>query len=70
MDVFNFNAEITCEGCVNAIKRSLDRSLGEKLLNFEASVPDRKVTLTVDDSLTQQQCLEALQKSGKECSVA
>uniref|UniRef100_T1KJR3 Uncharacterized protein n=1 Tax=Tetranychus urticae TaxID=32264 RepID=T1KJR3_TETUR len=24
----------------------------------------------IDDSLTQQQCLEALQKSGKECSIA
>uniref|UniRef100_T1KDU9 Uncharacterized protein n=1 Tax=Tetranychus urticae TaxID=32264 RepID=T1KDU9_TETUR len=70
MAVFKFNAEITCEGCVNAIKRSLDRSLGDKLLNLESNVPEKSVTLTVDDSVTQQQCLDALQKSGKECSIA
>ncbi|RWS01037.1 hypothetical protein B4U79_00131, partial [Dinothrombium tinctorium] len=60
---YNFKVEITCDGCVNAIKRSLSKSLGDKLKNVDANVETKAVAVTVhypDESseLTAEQMLD------------
>lgn len=61
--VFEFHMEMTCEGCANAAKRVLGKK-GDAVSNIETDVDGKKVTVT--STLSSDELLEALQKTGKE----
>lgn len=60
---YEFKMAMTCEGCAGAAKRVLGK-LGDKVTNVETSVENQKVTVT--SSLTSDELLAELQKTGKE----
>ncbi|RWS28544.1 hypothetical protein B4U80_01803 [Leptotrombidium deliense] len=65
---------MTCDGCVGAVKRSLQKSLSDKLVNVDADWTTKLVDVTVrypneSEALSNEQLLELLKKCGKECEV-
>ncbi|CAH0721474.1 unnamed protein product, partial [Brenthis ino] len=61
-----FNVEMTCEGCSGAVERVLNRLKGQGVENISISLPEQKVTVT--SSLSSDQLLEVIKKTGKKTS--
>lgn len=64
--VHEFNVEMTCEGCSNAVKKVLGKLQGSGVNDVKIDMEKQQVS--VDSTLTSDQLLEALQKTGKKCS--
>lgn len=58
-----FNVEMTCEGCSGAVERVLNRLKGQGVNEVSISLPDQKVSVT--SSLSAEQLLEVIKKTGK-----
>ncbi|KAF9203341.1 Cytosolic copper metallochaperone [Haplosporangium sp. Z 27] len=67
MPVYNYDVTMTCSGCSGAVTRVLTKLDGVK--SFDVSLEKQKVTVE-SDSLTQEEILEKIQKTGKAAKVA
>uniref|UniRef100_A0A182UAM4 Copper transport protein ATOX1 n=1 Tax=Anopheles melas TaxID=34690 RepID=A0A182UAM4_9DIPT len=63
--VHEFNVEMTCTGCSGAVERVLGK-LKEKVEKVEIDLDNKKVFVT--SSLTADELLETIKKTGKETS--
>ncbi|XP_025087966.1 copper transport protein ATOX1-like [Pomacea canaliculata] len=63
--VFEFNMEMTCEGCANAAKKVLGKHPHE-VTSVETDVGAQRVLVT--STLSSDQLLEILEKTGKKVS--
>lgn len=68
---YEFKVEITCEGCVNALKNSLTKTYGDRLVNVDANVQTRHVVVTIkgDPLPSYEEVTEAVKKTGKEVTT-
>ncbi|VDI13278.1 copper transport protein ATOX1-like isoform X1 [Mytilus galloprovincialis] len=57
---YQFNMEMTCEGCANAAKRVLGKQ-GDKVTEVVTDVPTKTVTVT--STLSADEVLEVLKKT-------
>lgn len=57
---------MTCEGCSGAVERVLNRLKGQGVENISISLPEQKVIVT--SSLSSDQLLEVIKKTGKKTS--
>lgn len=66
---YQFKVDMPCEGCVNAIKRSLGKTYGDELSSVDADLPTQLVKISIiakgDKAYTYDQVYEALAKTGK-----
>ncbi|KAG0377258.1 Cytosolic copper metallochaperone [Mortierella sp. AD032] len=67
MPVYTYDVTMTCSGCSGAVTRVLTKLDGVK--TFDVSLETQKVTVE-SDSLSQQEILEKIQKTGKAAKVA
>ncbi|XP_022127449.2 copper transport protein ATOX1 [Pieris rapae] len=61
--IHTFNVEMTCEGCSGAVERVLNRLKGQGVEEVSISLPEQKVSVT--SSLSSDQLLEVIKKTGK-----
>ena len=68
---FNFKVEMTCGGCENAVRNSLRKNLGDKLIDLQIDLTSRKVTVVIEDTKqwTDKEMLELIFKCGKTSTV-
>ncbi|KAJ8028248.1 Copper transport protein ATOX1 [Holothuria leucospilota] len=59
---YEYNVEMTCEGCSGAVDRILKRA-SDKVSDFEIDLPGKKVFVTT--TVSSDEVLEMLKKSGK-----
>nr|AFU72295.1 metal homeostasis factor [Amanita strobiliformis] len=64
MATYNFNVEMSCSGCSNAVERALKR-LGVE--SVECNLETQQVTVVSEHSL--EEVLATIQKTGKTVSV-
>ncbi|XP_022663678.1 copper transport protein ATOX1-like [Varroa jacobsoni] len=64
--VYEFEVEMTCEGCSGAVKRVLGKLDGQGVTKVEIDLPNKRVFIT--STLTSDQLLEVIKKTGKNCS--
>ncbi|KAF9134709.1 Cytosolic copper metallochaperone [Mortierella sp. 14UC] len=67
MPVYTYNVTMTCSGCSGAVTRVLSKLAGVE--SFDVSLETQKVTVK-SDSLSEQEILEKIQKTGKAATVA
>ncbi|KAF8940002.1 Cytosolic copper metallochaperone [Haplosporangium gracile] len=67
MPVYKYDVTMTCSGCSGAVNRVLTKLEGVK--NFDVSLETQKVTVE-SDSLSEQEILEKIQKTGKAAKVS
>ncbi|XP_023221261.1 copper transport protein ATOX1-like [Centruroides sculpturatus] len=60
-----FQVEMTCEGCSGAVKRVLDK-LGDKINKVDIDLEKQRVY--VESSMSSEELLAAIKKTGKTCS--
>ncbi|GMM52100.1 copper metallochaperone [Starmerella bacillaris] len=63
MAVYEFEVTMTCEGCVNAVNRVLNRLDGVQKVGI--SLEEQKVEVVTDDSLEYQTVYDTIAKTGK-----
>lgn len=64
-NVFEFGVEMTCEACVNAVKRSLTKTYGDQLESVDADLVAKRVKVALKGEQSYEQVYQALQKCGK-----
>lgn len=57
---------MTCEGCSGAVERVLNRLKGQGVEDVSISLPEQKVSVT--SSLSSDQLLEVIKKTGKKAT--
>ena len=65
---YQFKVDIPCEGCVNAIKRSLNKTYGDELCSVDADITTKLVKITIaknGNPYTYDQVYDSLAKAGK-----
>ncbi|KAK0083523.1 hypothetical protein PV325_008659 [Microctonus aethiopoides] len=62
--VYEFNVEMTCQGCSNAVERVLGKKAGVE--NFKINLEEKKVFVT--STLSPEEVLESIKKTGKTVS--
>ena len=65
---FRFKVDMTCDGCVNSVKRCLQKALADKLVSVDTDLTTKEVTVVVNTSqqkLTADDIFATLQKTGK-----
>ncbi len=65
---YQFKVDITCEGCVNALKKSLNKTFGQQLVSIDANVSTQLVNITIrsdDKPFTYDEVYDAVLKCGK-----
>ena len=65
---YSFKVDMPCEGCVNAIKRSLNKTYGSELISVDADLASQIVKINIAKSgqpYSNDEVYEALAKSGK-----
>ncbi|XP_017782886.1 PREDICTED: metal homeostasis factor ATX1 [Nicrophorus vespilloides] len=60
-----FKVTMTCEGCSGAVERVLSKYKGKGVEEVLISIPEQKVN--VKTTLTANEILEVIKKTGKEC---
>jgi len=61
---FEYHVEMTCEGCVGAVKRILDRHIGKGVDTYEVDLPMKLVTIR--GTLEEEAMTEVIGKCGKD----
>ncbi|KAG0255224.1 ATX1 antioxidant protein 1 [Actinomortierella ambigua] len=67
MATYKYDVTMTCSGCSGAVTRVLQKNTQVK--SFEVTLETGKVTVE-SDSLTQDEILEIIKKTGKAAKVA
>ncbi|KAF9164720.1 ATX1 antioxidant protein 1 [Actinomortierella ambigua] len=67
MATFKYDVTMTCSGCSGAVTRVLQKNAQVK--SFEVTLETGKVTVE-SDSLSQDEILEIIKKTGKAAKVA
>ncbi|KAF9940734.1 Cytosolic copper metallochaperone [Mortierella antarctica] len=67
MPVYTYDVTMTCSGCSGAVTRVLSKLPGVD--NFDVSLDTQKVTVE-SSTLTQEEILEKIKKTGKAAKVA
>ncbi|KAF9897840.1 Cytosolic copper metallochaperone [Lobosporangium transversale] len=67
MPVYKYDVTMTCSGCSGAVTRVLNKLDGVK--TFDVSLENQKV-IVESDTLTEEQILATIQKTGKAAKVA
>lgn len=63
---FDFRVSMTCEACVNAVKRSLTKTYGAELVNVDVDLGKQLVQVTLSNpEYTYDQVEQAVAKCGK-----
>lgn len=62
---YQFKVDMPCEGCVNAIKRSLNKTYGDQLVAVDTDLSTQLVKVSLNKEYTYEQVYEALAKTGK-----
>ncbi|XP_076344801.1 copper transport protein ATOX1-like [Tachypleus tridentatus] len=65
-EIYEFQVEMTCEGCSNAVKRVLGKLEGQGVNTVSIDLEKKRVY--VDSTLSSTQLLETIKKTGKSCS--
>ncbi|KAK5087712.1 Cytosolic copper metallochaperone [Exophiala xenobiotica] len=60
---YKFNVTMTCGGCSGAINRVLGKLNGVK--SYNVSLENQTADITADESLSYEQVLEKIKKTGK-----
>lgn len=66
---YTFKVNVTCQSCVDAINRSLQKSFGSNLKSLVANVEAKEVILTLSPDISREQAYKALEKTGKAVSL-
>ena len=67
---FKFRVEMTCNACLEAVKRSLNRSLGpEKLVSVTGDLQEQSVVVQTKGPEDEQQVLNLVAKAGKKTEL-
>ncbi|KAH0955437.1 hypothetical protein HN011_007082 [Eciton burchellii] len=61
--IYEFNVEMTCEGCSTAVQNVLKKKMGVD--DIKIDLPKKKVFVTT--ALTSDEILETIKKTGKTC---
>ncbi|CAM1329662.1 Uncharacterised protein g10079 [Pycnogonum litorale] len=61
--IYEFEVEMTCEGCSGAVNRVLGKHQGNGINKFEVDLQTKKVS--VESSLSADELLEIIKKTGK-----
>ena len=69
MKTFKFRVEMTCNACLEAVKRSLNRSLGEKLVSVTGDLQEQSVIVQTKGPEDEQQVLALVSKAGKKTEL-
>ncbi|KAL3265243.1 hypothetical protein HHI36_009457 [Cryptolaemus montrouzieri] len=64
VQVHEYNVKMTCEGCSGAVERVLGKLKDKGVQDFSISLPEQKVQ--VKTSLSSEEILETIKKTGKE----
>ena len=64
--VHEFKVDMTCEGCSGAVQRVLGKLEGQGVDKVDINLPEKTVVVT--SSLSSDQLLETLKKTGKSVS--
>ncbi|KAF9185575.1 Cytosolic copper metallochaperone [Haplosporangium sp. Z 767] len=67
MPVYKYDVAMTCSGCSGAVTRVLSKLQGVD--KFDVSLENKKVTVE-SATLSEQEILEKIQKTGKAAKVA
>lgn len=65
---YQFKVDLPCDGCVNAVKRSLNKTYGTELANVDADLKTQLVKITISrngEPYSYDQVYDALSKAGK-----
>lgn len=60
---YKFNVTMTCGGCSGAVERVLKKTEGVK--KYDVSLDTQTADVTTDDTLSYEQVLEKIKKTGK-----
>ncbi|KAK5074324.1 Cytosolic copper metallochaperone [Lithohypha guttulata] len=60
---YRFNVTMTCSGCSGAVERVLKKLDGVK--SYDVSLDTQTADVTTDESLSYEQVLEKIKKTGK-----
>lgn len=67
---FKFRVEMTCNGCLEAVKRSLNKNLGpDKLVSVVGDLEEQSVTVQTKGPEDEQQVLALVSKAGKKTEL-
>ncbi|CAG2164744.1 unnamed protein product [Oppiella nova] len=69
LKTYKFTVEMTCEGCVNAVKRCLTKAFGDRLSSVDTDLSSKSVVVVIDNSAhhySHDDVFEAIKKCGKE----
>lgn len=65
---YKYKAEMACEACANAIKKSLTKSFGNALVSFDANLEQQTIEAVLDQtekSFTYDEVYETMKKTGR-----
>jgi len=67
---YKFKVAMTCNGCLDAVKRSLNKNLGpDKIKSIEGDLKEQSVTVKTTGPESEGEVLEIVKKAGKDCHV-
>jgi len=64
---FEFHVEMTCEGCVNAVKRILEKHKGQGVEDYQIDLSAQKVT--IQGTLDEEAMTAIIGKCGKDVEL-
>ncbi|UXI21185.1 hypothetical protein NH340_JMT07128 [Sarcoptes scabiei] len=72
--VHKFVADITCDACTNAIRKSLTKTFGDRLANVSADIATKELSITMNhkgpgQAFTTEEVFEALKKTGRDVKI-
>jgi copper chaperone len=64
METMKFKTTIKCSGCVASVTQVLNDAAGEDNWEVDTSVPDKILTVTSEQDITEEEVIAAVEKEG------
>jgi copper chaperone len=64
MDIMKFKTTIKCSGCVSNVTQVLNEVAGQDNWEVDINVPDKILTVTSEQGITEEQVIAAVEKEG------
>jgi copper chaperone len=64
MDTMKFKTTIKCSGCVASVTQVLNEVAGGDNWDVDINVPDKILTITSEQGITEEQVIAAVEKEG------
>ncbi len=64
MENLKFRTTIKCSGCVANVTSALNETVGAENWNVDIQNPEKILTITKDESISEEQVIKAVQKAG------